>query len=351
MRTFTCVCGNSLFFESTQCVACGRDCGWCDGCRQVTTIESKDGALVCSNRNCKSLLARCDNWEQSNVCNCLRVIDEEAAPESGLCRSCQLTTVIPDLSVAGNLERWQALESAKRRHLYELDQLGLSFETGTGADPPLEFQFLEDTPQEQNTTGHQDGVVIINLKEAMPVEREKQRQQFGEPHRTLIGHFRHEVSHYLWMILVGGQAEEGRCVEVFGDHQSPPYGEAMPKYYEAGPPNDWQQQYISQYASSHPWEDFAETSGFYFDMCAVLDTVAWRMPEHIPTPPVYDFKRMVDDYRRLGLIFNEVNRSMGLTDLLPEVVSDTVLKKLAYVHKLYAGAQKAQGMAASTASR
>lgn len=305
----------------------------------MSSLVVKDDVLLCGNPKCEQHVQKCANRESHDICNCHFQPDDEET--TTLCRSCRLTTVIPDLSIEGNVARWQALEAAKRRLLDSLDSLDLSFATGDDGDdgddrPPLTFEFKADLPDARVMTGHAGGVITINLRESSPVEREKSREKFGEPHRTLIGHFRHEVGHYYWMTLVEGR-DEPTFMTHFGDHAQPPYGEAMPAYYENGPPADWPSRFISQYASAHPWEDFAETSAFYLDMCGVLDTVAYRLPNQIESPPVYEFDAMLADYRRIGMICNEINRSMGLTDLLPEVVSEPVVEKLRYVHGLYAG--------------
>lgn len=328
MRTFQCHCGNVLFFDSTRCTQCQRESGWCDACRSVTSLEEGESGPRCGAAGCGAAVRRCANREQFAVCNCFAV-----AGAGALCRSCATTTVIPNLAIEGNIGLWGSLEDAKRRLLYQLDTLGLDYRAGA-AGPPLRFEFKEDTPDQSVATGHTHGVITVNLREAKPVEREAAREMFGEPHRTLIGHMRHEVCHYFWMTLVQGD-ETGRCVAVFGDHERVPYSEAMPRFYDQGPPADWRERFISRYASAHPWEDFAETAAFYMDMHSVLETVHYRLPSEVAQPPLYDFHQMIVDYTRLGVILNEVNRAMGLTDVLPEVLTDPVIEKLRYVDDLF----------------
>ncbi|MEQ8849035.1 putative zinc-binding metallopeptidase [Botrimarina sp.] len=323
MLTYPCRCGATLFFENVRCLACGRDCGWCDACRRVVAVEPTDnGAWRCAGQGCGATLAFCKNRTQYDACNAL--VDSPGS----FCRSCQATTLAPNLDDPELLGRWRAMETAKRRLLYGLDTLGIGWEA---SNPPLTFRFPADTADEHHTTGHQDGVVTINLKEADSVERERARQRFGEPHRTLIGHLRHEASHWLWQVFVQGQ-REGEFGFVFGDHNRPPYAEAMPRYYEQGPPDDWQERHISRYAASHPWEDFAETAAFYLDMRAVLETVAHQFGYHPPAGD--DAGALLATYQQLGVGLNEVNRALGLTDALPEVVSKRVADKVAWVHEL-----------------
>ena len=54
-------------------------------------------------------------------------------------------------------------------------------------------------------TGHDNGLITINLAEADDPERERRRNHMGEPYRTLLGHFRHEIAHYYWIRLVAVQ--------------------------------------------------------------------------------------------------------------------------------------------------
>ena len=152
-----------------------------------------------------------------------------------------------------------------------LRQLGLPI--GGPADSlPLTFQFLADGPK-PISTGHADGVITINVKEADTVAREKSRVKFGEPQRTLVGHFRHELGHYYWQLLIQNDPETLKSYrQVFGDETQPTYSDAMAKYYENGPPSNWQQDFVSGYATMHSWEDFAETFNAYMDIRAVLAT-------------------------------------------------------------------------------
>jgi hypothetical protein len=323
MKTFTCHCGQTLFAANTECSACGRLVGWCDACGRLTSV-GPDGA--CDYPDCGGTLRVCPNRAKYEACTGLVVAGD---PPRTLCRCCRRSRVIPDTSNAQHVRQWRLLERAKRRLLYDLRLVGFDDEFLDG-EPPLVFEFKSDTPEEHVVTGHADGVITINLAEADPVEREKARQEFGEPHRTLIGHLRHEFGHYWWMRQIEPQRED-EFRDRFGDHNHPPYGDAMAKYYEHGPPEDWRETYISEYASSHPWEDFAETSAFYLDAMAMLDTLRCQFPPLAISPdaPLAD---QLACYFAAGISLNELSRTMGLTDLVPEVVSATVMEKLAWVH-------------------
>lgn len=91
-------------------------------------------------------------------------------------------------------------------------------------------------------------------------------------------------------------------------------------------------QFISAYATMHPWEDFAETFAFYLDMAAVLDTalhMGLSRAEHNGT-----LDGMLRAFHLVGMAVNELNRDMGLLDLAPGVIVPAVREKLAYLDTL-----------------
>ncbi|XAL99175.1 putative zinc-binding metallopeptidase [Phycisphaeraceae bacterium D3-23] len=353
MRTFTCLCNETLFFDNTRCVSCEREAGFCPACQQlVALVEVEEGQYRCGNPACCATLVKCDNYRIERVCNRCIVL-----PNAGgsLCDCCRFNAVIPNLNVGDNRSKWRRIESAKRRLFYHLDLLGLPLgDAKDGFDPPLSFDFKEDTgpmwsfddngnsemlnAHEVVMTGHFKGKVTINLREADPVERERLRVQFGELNRSLIGHFRHEIGHYYWELLVKGQREDG-FKAVFGDHNTPTYAESMQAYYQRGPHANWSNYFASAYASMHPWEDFAETFTAYLEMVAALDTAQHmgidRMNE-LDAVPSDDLDAMCRVYARVGIAFNELNRTMGLKDVLTRPLTRPVIEKMAFVHKLIA---------------
>ncbi|MAT14824.1 MAG: hypothetical protein CMJ46_06085 [Planctomyces sp.] len=327
MRTFPCTCGNTLFFDSQQCVVCHLPTGLCATCERVAPLlTDEEKPPACGNPSCGVTVRQC-----ASQFGCNRLINvEEEESSNPLCDYCQLTTVTPDLSVEGNLEKWRKLELAKRRVLYILDQSGFPFQTpDDSVGPQLSFEFKADG-KEPVMTGHAHGVITINIKEADSVERERSRINFSEPHRTLVGHFRHELGHYFWDRLVENKAEEP-FRDLFGDERNPTYKEAMDTYYANGPKPDWASAYVSAYASMHPWEDFAETFNVYLDMLSVLATADNFEVVH---NDLTDFDRMFRHYLHVGLMANEFNRDMGLLDLVPEVFVPPVKEKLRFIHAL-----------------
>ena len=85
---------------------------------------------------------------------------------------------------------------------------------------------------------------------------------------------RHEIGHYYWTSLIEqDDSRLARFRELFGDERDD-YAAALQRHYEAGPPPDWQDRFVSAYASAHPWEDWAETWAHYLHMTDTLETAA-----------------------------------------------------------------------------
>jgi hypothetical protein len=262
------------------------------------------------------------------------------------------TTRIPNLSDDVKRGRWARLERAKRRLLYALIKFGFPLEaqpvTSKGA---LHFELLADEmrpdgKQKRVMTGHYNGRITINIIEADDAIREKNRIALGEPYRTLIGHFRHEVAHHYWDKLVAGTDMIDACRACFGDERQD-YGEALKTYYATGAAPNWRDSFVSEYASAHPWEDFAETWAHYFHMVGGLETAyAYGLnpqPLHVGAPVlvqledpyhVSDVDQLIEHWIPLTVAMNAMNRSMGNSDYYPFALSPRISAKLKFVHDL-----------------
>ncbi len=278
----------------------------------------------------------CKN-QQHNACNWM----VEESSHHGYCLACRLNRTIPNLSIDENLRYWRILEAGKRRLLYSLIRLGLPITPKSENDQEgLAFEFLKDTFEriQQNDyvmTGHVDGVITLNIAEADDVERERRRQTLNEDYRTVLGHFRHESGHYYWQQLVWQKAPLMPFRDLFGDEQLD-YQRAVSNHYECGAANNWNDNYISAYASCHPWEDFAETWGHYLLIADTLETAAKFLdqPSNTDGYNAPDFDAMLAEWLPLTLAVNNVNRSAGQPDLYPFVLSPKAVEKLRFVHRL-----------------
>ena len=251
MKIFHCGdCQSLLFFENVQCVTCGHKLAYLPDRETVAALEpaGEDQWRPLPEGGAETYRL-CRNYSQENVCNWAVRADDP----NPYCLSCRLTGVIPDLGRPGCREAWCKLETAKRRLIYTLLSLGLPLAAKAEApDKGLTFRFLADAAGAPPVlTGHNDGVVTVNVAEADDSVREKRRHQMHEGYRTLLGHFRHEVGHYYWDQLIRGAEWTDPFRRLFGDERED-YGQALQRHYKEGPPADWQGRFVSAYASSHP---------------------------------------------------------------------------------------------------
>ncbi len=332
MLAFACqVCGQLLSFENDLCLRCSTPQGFVPEGMDLVALRSgaADGDAPGPGRRCANAQLAACNW---------LVLDGDPEP---LCRSCRLTRLRPADDDAPALDAFATAEAAKRRLLFELLDLGVPID-----ESELRFELLSsrDGPV---TTGHADGVITIDLTESDPVQREQRRRDLREPYRTLLGHFRHEVSHYLWPILVerpGGEVLD-RYRELFGDERED-YGEALDRHYRDGPPADWAERHVSAYATMHSWEDWAETCAHFLHIRDTLQTgAAFGLivagpprvgdPSLTVAPPLKpergSITSMIDVWLPLTYALNAINRSMGASDLYPFTLAPTVIEKLGFV--------------------
>lgn len=347
MKTFHCqFCGHAVFFENVRCLQCGSDLAFLPDRLNIAAVEPEpgtEGLWRPRGRGKVTLYRPCENHTTRNACNFMVRADDP----NPLCVSCRLTRVIPNLSTPGNAERWYRLEVAKRRLFYTLAKLGLLSPDPPGgqADGPL-FEFLEDQPGQPVLTGHAEGVITINVAEADDAERVRRREAMHEPYRTLLGHFRHESGHYYWGRLIeqGGRLQAFR--QRFGDERRD-YAQALQEHYARdGTLPDWQDHFVSAYATAHPWEDWAETWAHYLHMVDLLETASWyntritvpgagREADEVVNPLETgnpDFNLLVEQWVPLTLLVNSLNRSLGQEDAYPFALSPGALEKLRFVH-------------------
>lgn len=341
MKLFACQrCQQILFFESVACTRCGAALAYLEDRRAVAAIEPAappEGGLwkpLASVATAGAETYRlCRNSTEHQVCNW--AIPADATPESPYCLPCRLNHVIPNLSDQAAREAWHRLEIAKRRVIYTLLDLELPLEPRDDAHPRgLGFDFLKEGAGAKVFTGHSDGLITINIAEADDPFREKMRVQMGESYRTVLGHFRHEIGHYYWDRLIQGSPELPAFRERFGDERAS-YDEARQRHYQAGPPPDWGTRHVSAYASMHPWEDWAETWAHVLHMVDTLQTArAYGLALGPRADPLdeRDFAELLRGWVPLTMAMNSLNRSMGLPDAYPFVLSDVAIDKLRFVH-------------------
>jgi hypothetical protein len=357
MKLFKCTnCGQLLYFENSVCECCKSALGFVpEDVNLVTLTPVENGVYNLLGKkpllggllsNKKPRYKYCAN-SQFDVCNWLIPADGV----STFCRACELNHIVPNLTNPEHQRQWQLIEVAKHRLIYTLLQMQLPVLSKLqDVEKGLSFDFLTDVNAVQKVlTGHENGLITLNINEADDDKRELSRKEMNEPYRTLLGHFRHEVGHYYWDRLIDNSPFIDEYRQLFGDERQD-YAQALQNHYNQGAPADWNLNFISSYASSHPWEDWAETWAHYLHIIDTLETgdsfgikVAPRLAGNdqslqatIKTNPYeqQNFEVLVDMWLPLTFAMNSMNRSMGNHDLYPFVIQPKVIQKLSFIHKV-----------------
>jgi hypothetical protein len=348
MKTYKCVCGQLIFFQNATCLHCKRELGFLPDFLCLTSLDRANNGLwgPTAEEARGALYRKCQNYAEAGVCNWMIPQNER----NTFCASCRLNEIIPDLTNEQNRSLWARIENAKRRLVCSLIRLNLPIQSKKD-DPQqgVAFRFLSDVADPMGgtsvvMTGHDQGIITLNIAEADDAKREAIRHAMKEPYRTLLGHFRHEIGHYYWGRLVRQTKFLEPCRQLFGSEQGD-YAQALSQYYKSGAPPNWREHYISAYATAHPWEDWAETWAHFMHMQDALEVAAdfglsgkrifldpqgkndktWLSLKQ-PT-----FDGLIGSWSELAVSLNSFIHSMGLPDLYPLALSPAVVAKLRFI--------------------
>ena len=348
MKLFECTyCGQLLQFENIRCEKCGHQLGFLAEGLQLHPLIKEKEVFTLYNDSSEKKYRYCQNHNY-DVCNWLI----EDASQAEYCTACSLNQTVPDLNKIEYRQRWAVMETAKHRLIYTLLRMQLPLlSKDINREKGLSFDFMAD---EQNSeqkilTGHDNGLITFNIAEADDVEREMARRSMAEAYRTVLGHFRHEVGHYYWDRLIDRTDKLEPYRNLFGDERQD-YGEALKVHYKEGAPANWNEHFISTYASTHPWEDWAETWAHYLHILDTLETAyafglsinpgiahnASGLSTIIKADPfrLENFDDIINMWLPLVFAMNSINRSMGQPDLYPFVIPVEVIGKLKFIHEV-----------------
>ena len=346
MKLFRCDhCRNVLYFENTVCESCGHALGYWYATNMLVSLEPEGNALRAPALAGKQFV-QCIN-AQRGACNWLVEYDPGGDP---FCRACRHNGIIPPMDDPANLDHWQVIERAKKRLFYSLLRLRLPLATrNEDVGHGLRFEFLsEEAATQPVMTGHESGTITLALKEADDAERERRRTAMKEPYRTLLGHFRHEVGHHYWDLLIADKPILHEFRSLFGDERAD-YRATLQRHYEVGAPPDWQAMHISAYAASHPWEDWAETWAHFLHIIDATEMAAAfgvRLNPTVDSSGELETRFDFDPYRLpsidelighwvpLASLINNLNRAVGQRDAYPFVLTPAVVGKLGFVEKV-----------------
>ncbi len=296
-------CANEVFFDSLDCVRCLTSLAMEVATGPGIQVVDVATAQPCSKRG---------TW----ACNWLAV-----GPTAPLCRSCVLVD-------AGARQRDLSMvpfQSAQRRALYQLSELGVPW--GAGSD--LRFSYRSKSAGDHAVIGHRSGEITLDLDEADPARRERIRATLGEHYRTPLGHIRHELGHYVWLTLVGSDADRlAEFRELFGDERVD-YVQALDSHYGRSDDGSWRDDHASFYASAHPWEDFAESWAQLMHVHDVVETGSeWGV---VQAPDDHtDAAAWLTTSITASVAANELARAMGMRDLYPFALTQGVRVKVEF---------------------
>lgn len=313
MQSFRCpACDARVYFDNLSC-ACGTMLCYDPAARRMVTK-----APPCANRDA----IQC-NWT--------------AEPGAALCLSCAMSETVPDLQVADNRRLLAGAERAKRWVLANLS----NWEWFTPADPGPRprFQMLSErtgAPEaEQVTMGHDSGEIVINVTEADELVRVQRQHDLGEQYRSMVGHFRHELAHFLFERLAAAPGFLDAFRALFGDERAD-YAKALQEHYAH--PKDPGENHITPYATAHPHEDWAETVAHLLHLVDYTNSFVGAGLTMVGVPDGY---RPYDDPNgdhlltiaaQVAIAINDINRALDIPDLYPFVLTPPVRAKIAFAH-------------------
>jgi len=346
MRLFRCDnCGNPVHFDNRTCISCGMRLGFAPEALCMHTLQPA-GELWARVDSPTLKYRFCPN-AGIDVCNWLIA----ASSTESFCQACRYNGLVPDAKTPQGLRRWRAIGEAQRHLFYSFLRWDLP-RPGRREDPQgllfdlKDDEILPDGSCKPVLIGHDEGHIVIRTAEADDLTREQQRELMNEPYRTLLGHFRHETGHFIWNRMVRDTGKFDGFRAVFGDERAD-YGQAVDAHYKQGPPAGWGSHYISYYATTHPWEDFAECFAHVLHIVDSLETAHiygialaplghQEMTAFADFDPytVLDFDRIADVWIPLSVALNSIHHSMGERDLYPFILTPAIKAKLKYVHSL-----------------
>ena len=312
MQVFHCpACATPLWFDNDRC-----------GCGQEVSFDPETQTMVTATARCANHAEIGCNWP----------------PETdGYCRSCAMTEIVPDLRSPDNVPLWARTEAGKRWMLANLGRWGWFTLRDTGQRPI--FRLLSEetlTGEARVTMGHADGVITINVTEADTAIRAQRQAELGELYRTMLGHMRHEVAHFLFVRLSATAGFSEKFREIFGDERAD-YGEALKHHYVT--PGQAGDHHVTSYATAHPHEDWAETVAHLQHLVDLADSsTAVGLSFRQETAQAYDAYVLEDTHTvldlavRRSMAITHVNRALDLPDLYPFVLAQGVRAKLAFAH-------------------
>ena len=350
MKLFECQsCGHPLYFENTKCERCHHQTGYLPDLEVVSAVEPEgDNWVALADRS--KLYRFCANWEL-HACNWM----VEAESGTPLCRACQHNRTIPDISDPARFALWRRMEEAKRRLIYSLIKLksadAVSRQRRSGAAGiRLPRRRAGTRGQDHHRPRRWDHHDLARRGRRRRARKAAHLAARAVPHACSATSATRSVTSIgtSWCATADSWRAAAPCLAT----RRADYGEALQRYYQNGPAPNWRENYVSAYATMHPWEDFAETWAHYLH---IVDTLEMAYAFNISVSPrvaadeglsatvdrnpykAKDVETLIAAWLPLTFAVNSLNRSMGQPDLYPFVISAPAVTKLQYIHDLVHG--------------
>ena len=318
-----CTCGTPMLMRRTTCPTCQEQHVYDSKALSLRVATLEDRPYFCVNRPSRKL-----------SCNWL------ADFQGNMCYGCRLTATTPILEISSNHNAFRRFEEPKRRLIAALLRIGLlplyeSMQSGALLRFHLK-QDRQDNPmldEEYVMTGHNNGSITMNIRETDRVRIEATKRTFNEKYRTTLGTLRHEVGHYFFMALVVPNSVRLEWFrEMFGDEMQD-YNVSLHRYYDSkSSKSKVSERYVSAYAASHPYEDWAETWAHYMHMEDALAVSHFIGVNNSFKKPEEDwFSQIMRDWDHIASVMNALSLSMGHEPAYPFRLTAQVTEKIRFV--------------------
>ena len=174
----------------------------------------------------------------------------------------------------------------------------------------------------------------------------------GEPYRTLLGHFPPRGRTLCLGPACARRGQARRVPRRLRQRQKSITGRRSSG--TTRPVRRWigRSNFVSAYATAHPWEDFAETWAHYLH---IVDTMEMAKAYDVKLAPAVDrdgefavdygidpyhapdVEALVKVWLPVSTALNSLNRTMGHDELYPFILSPGVIAKLGFIHGLVRG--------------
>jgi hypothetical protein len=345
MKIFECPhCLNPLAFESTHCERCGHAVGYLNQYSELKLLVQGEHGKIYSEEG--RTYQYCQH-HQHGVCNWLVPTDSVHS----LCDVCLLDQNLSGITSEEQRVTWKKMEQAKHRLIYSLNRLNLPVVSKSDApDHGLSFEFLtEEYPSSPVRNGYSNGLITINLARADAGSTGSLRHRIEEHHGSIMSFLRHEIGHYYWeQLVLSNRAILQTFRELFGD-EIPDYDQALDQHHQIGPPDNWQKDYSSKYATFHARADWAETWSHYLYLMDLLESAyalglsirpnlqsASSMSMYASFDPYKEteFEKILDAVIPLTFAVSHLNQRTEQPNLYSFSIPEPVIRKLRFVHQL-----------------